>query len=557
MVVAVHIITGYAAAGKTHLLNALLRACASSGRTAGVIIHQQAEEFALATSPIATDLAAFSAPVFDFGSGCLCCSPRGEMTRLLTELAARSDLRLDVLFIKTAPLAAPLVLAKSVVRMADTHPAAFELRSIVAVVDPQLAPVHLSPTGDEWQARAQLAACDCVVINVKEPAEERWQEEARQEEAGQEEEGQEGEGQEEAGQEEEGQEEKRQEEEGQEEEAGQEEEGQEEKGQEGEGQEEERRQEEERQEGERRQEEERQQAEAEAVARALALVAQHHASAECVVLRGAADEAAARLLGRDAFRAARDPSWAEAADAPPRLVSASAHDRRVVAACAVEDAPLHERAVRALLASLVRGGGCVRCKAAVRLRRRRAAGEWLYVDAAEEAVRCAYRGAPPAEGGAPPSKLFVLARAGVALGALRQRFSRCAVGDGFELAADVELDFRGGGGGELAAVRSGELPGVVVVRGGEEYFAVEREQRFGVVEVGAPRQVQGEERANPVMMTLLRDPVHGVCLACEAATFRLSDGAEVSGSADEKLQRLLLREVEVVSGGIYVKMNGL
>ena len=37
-----NIITGYAAAGKTHLLNLLLRHCASAAMAAGVIVHRQA-----------------------------------------------------------------------------------------------------------------------------------------------------------------------------------------------------------------------------------------------------------------------------------------------------------------------------------------------------------------------------------------------------------------------------------------------------------------------------------------------------------------------------------
>ena len=84
---AVYIITGYAAAGKTSLLNLLLRSCSNSGAAAAVVVHRQAEEYGIVPHAIEQDLAVAYEEVFDFGSGCLCCSPQGEMTRLLRTLA--------------------------------------------------------------------------------------------------------------------------------------------------------------------------------------------------------------------------------------------------------------------------------------------------------------------------------------------------------------------------------------------------------------------------------------------------------------------------------------
>ena len=94
--VPVIIVTGYAASGKTHLVNRLLEVHASA---VGVIAHRQAEEFGIVPHPVGA--AAFSGEVYDFGSGCICCSPRGDMTRLLLELSQRSDLQLSLLLIKT------------------------------------------------------------------------------------------------------------------------------------------------------------------------------------------------------------------------------------------------------------------------------------------------------------------------------------------------------------------------------------------------------------------------------------------------------------------------
>mgnify|MGYP006148711255 CR=1 FL=1 len=167
--VPVLLIVGYAAAGKSHLVNALLGGCASRGLAAGLIVHRAAEEFGITTNPLNVGLAALYEEVHDFGSGCLCCSPQGEMTRLLAELAtpATRSCRLDVLMIRTGPLAAPLTFAKSVLCSSDAVSTYFALHSIVAVVDPALAPRHLMDGSLEWQARSQLAAADLVLLNPR------------------------------------------------------------------------------------------------------------------------------------------------------------------------------------------------------------------------------------------------------------------------------------------------------------------------------------------------------------------------------------------------------
>ena len=76
--VPVLVVTGFAGAGKTTLVNRLL---AQSELRVGVIAHRQAEEFGIA--PHAIEAATVSETVYDFGSGCICCSPKGELSRLL------------------------------------------------------------------------------------------------------------------------------------------------------------------------------------------------------------------------------------------------------------------------------------------------------------------------------------------------------------------------------------------------------------------------------------------------------------------------------------------
>ena len=142
---------GYAASGKTTLSNLLLRS--EPGLRTGVIAHRQVEEYGIAPHPIALDGCAAYDEVYDFGSGCICCSPSGELTRLLQAWADRlheGTLSLDLLIIKAAPLASALVFAKCLAAASGRVGERFSLASIVAVVSPGLAVRHLAADGRRW-----------------------------------------------------------------------------------------------------------------------------------------------------------------------------------------------------------------------------------------------------------------------------------------------------------------------------------------------------------------------------------------------------------------------
>ena len=162
------IVTGYAAAGKTTLANLLLGECRASALRVGLIAHRQVEEYGIAPHPIdRLEAGVEYDEVYDFGSGCLCCSPSGEMTRLLSAWAERlleGSLALDLLLIKAAPLASPLVFARCIACASGAVAEAFQLASIVAVVSPRHALRHLADGSPEWQARTQLEAADLVVV---------------------------------------------------------------------------------------------------------------------------------------------------------------------------------------------------------------------------------------------------------------------------------------------------------------------------------------------------------------------------------------------------------
>eukprot|EP00451_Oxyrrhis_marina_P026920 CAMPEP_0204340938 /NCGR_PEP_ID=MMETSP0469-20131031/22967_1 /ASSEMBLY_ACC=CAM_ASM_000384 /TAXON_ID=2969 /ORGANISM="Oxyrrhis marina" /LENGTH=84 /DNA_ID=CAMNT_0051325569 /DNA_START=1 /DNA_END=252 /DNA_ORIENTATION=+ len=76
------IVTGLTGAGKSTVVNSLLARLPADAAVA-VCVHHHAKAFMLETTPLEVEqpgVVHFS-EVFDFGSGCLCCSPDGDLTR--------------------------------------------------------------------------------------------------------------------------------------------------------------------------------------------------------------------------------------------------------------------------------------------------------------------------------------------------------------------------------------------------------------------------------------------------------------------------------------------
>ena len=85
------LVTGPAGVGKTAFIEACVRGLPERWRRVGYVSHRFVQEFGN-TPPLPPALGAgvkhggFYASVFDFGSGCVCCSPRGDFRRTLLEL---------------------------------------------------------------------------------------------------------------------------------------------------------------------------------------------------------------------------------------------------------------------------------------------------------------------------------------------------------------------------------------------------------------------------------------------------------------------------------------
>jgi G3E family GTPase len=131
------IITGLPGSGRSTLLGHLLRSLPEDARAA-VCVHHFAKEFGLECTATGTSAQVRYAEVFDFGSGCVCCSPDGDLGRLLFALASEGEphrrKRPTHLFIETTGLADPRAFVRLFAQEEHVQ-AGWVLRGVVAVVD--------------------------------------------------------------------------------------------------------------------------------------------------------------------------------------------------------------------------------------------------------------------------------------------------------------------------------------------------------------------------------------------------------------------------------------
>ena len=149
--------------GKSRCVNALLASLPTGARCA-VCVHAFALSYGLETTAIDRERTVLYEEVFDFGGGCVCCSPRGDFLRMLYKIAGE---RVTHLLVETTGVAEPLVFAK--VFYADAFVAErFRLDAVLHVLDGRTLP----PTEDTapWRAAAaaQLAVASLVCVNLHE-----------------------------------------------------------------------------------------------------------------------------------------------------------------------------------------------------------------------------------------------------------------------------------------------------------------------------------------------------------------------------------------------------
>jgi G3E family GTPase len=149
----VTVLTGYLGAGKTTLLNRILTE--QHGRKYAVVINEFGELGVDNHLVVDTD-----EEVFEMNNGCICCTVRGDLIRIVGGLMKRRD-KFDGIIVETTGLANPAPVAQTFF-VDETVREKTRLDAIVTVVDAKHLPQRLL---DSAEAAEQIAFADVIVLN--------------------------------------------------------------------------------------------------------------------------------------------------------------------------------------------------------------------------------------------------------------------------------------------------------------------------------------------------------------------------------------------------------
>jgi G3E family GTPase len=149
----VTVLTGFLGSGKTTLLNRILSE--QHGLKLAVIENEFGEVGVDNQLVIQSD-----EELFEMNNGCICCSVRGDLIRILGRLLKRKD-RLDGILIETTGLANPAPVAQTFFTD-DEMKRNFRLDGIVTVVDAKHVSTHLDSDDESVK---QLAFADVILLN--------------------------------------------------------------------------------------------------------------------------------------------------------------------------------------------------------------------------------------------------------------------------------------------------------------------------------------------------------------------------------------------------------
>jgi G3E family GTPase len=149
----VTVLTGFLGAGKTTLLNRILTE--QHGKKIAVIENEFGEIGVDNQLVIQSD-----EEIFEMNNGCICCTVRGDLLRILGRLMKRKD-RLDAILIETTGLANPGPVAQTFFTDPEMKEQ-FALDAIVTLVDAKHVLLHLD---DSPEAMKQVGFADVIILN--------------------------------------------------------------------------------------------------------------------------------------------------------------------------------------------------------------------------------------------------------------------------------------------------------------------------------------------------------------------------------------------------------
>ncbi len=149
----VTVLTGYLGAGKTTLLNRILSE--PHGKKYAVIVNEFGE------IGIDNDLVVGAdEEVFEMNNGCVCCTVRGDLIRIIDGLLKRRG-RFDGILVETTGLADPAPVAQTFF-MDDNVGGRTALDAVVTVADAKWLKDRLK---DAPEAKNQIAFADVILLN--------------------------------------------------------------------------------------------------------------------------------------------------------------------------------------------------------------------------------------------------------------------------------------------------------------------------------------------------------------------------------------------------------
>jgi G3E family GTPase len=149
----VTVLTGYLGAGKTTLLNRILSE--PHGKKYAVIVNEFGE------IGIDNDLVVGAdEEIFEMNNGCICCTVRGDLIRILDGLIRRNG-NFDAIIVETTGLADPAPVAQTFF-MDETVGRRTKLDAVVTVADAKWLNERLK---DAPEAKNQIAFADVILIN--------------------------------------------------------------------------------------------------------------------------------------------------------------------------------------------------------------------------------------------------------------------------------------------------------------------------------------------------------------------------------------------------------